>query len=544
MDFNKNKLKNMKAIFKKSITLLLVLFFCSKIFANGITITNIVLLPTTNQLQFDVSWENSWRSDVLQNWDAAWVFAKFKNQSGNWQDIRFTNTNSVIPSGFSSYINPNAQGLGWGAFLYKSAAGSGTSTIIGVKLTIDNSVNPLNGNSALNISAGGFDVKVFGIEMVYIPEGSFFAGDNASDNAFKPKPGTPGNFTAKLINSGSLLSLCDPIGLTDFDPLTAPAYLTCPFGSAYPTGYKAFYCMKYEISQGGYRDFLNTLNITQQANHIAVSPTTSAPGTVALTASIANNNIKIITSGVAATTPAVFGCDANNNGIYNEAADGEWKACNFLTWPDVAAYLMWSGLNVMTELQYEKACRGPLLPVAAEYAWGNTTLNAVSLITLNGNQANEGITNASATLGNAAYSNSNLTIPVRNGIFATATSNRVTSGGSFYGVMEMSGNLSERVVTLSKIEGMAYFGNIGFGIEGLNLTSGYSIDGSLPGANGGGTLVDGSRPALGLMYRGGSINNSVLDLRVSDRFISSIVTTADIIRVNYLGGRGVYNIIL
>jgi formylglycine-generating enzyme required for sulfatase activity len=528
----------MKAIFKKSVTLVIVLFFCSKIFANGITISNVVLLPITNQIQFDVSWENSWRSDVLQNWDAAWIFAKFKNQSGNWQDIRFTNTNSFIPSGYSKYIDSNSIGLGWGAFLFKSAAGSGNSTILGVKFTMENSVNPINGIPALNISNGGFDVKVFGIEMVYIPEGSFFSGDNVSDNAFKPKVGSPGNFTAKLINKPKLENLADLNGgTTDFDPITAPAHLNA-VGSNYPTGYKAFYCMKYEISQGGYRDFLNTLNITQQANHIAVSPTTSAPGTVALTASITNNNIKIITSGVAATSPAVFGCDANNNGIYNEAADGEWKACNYLTWPDVAAYLMWSGLNVMTELQYEKACRGPLLPVAGEYAWGNTTLNTGSLITLNGNQANEGITNASTTLGNAAYSNSNLTIPVRNGIFATATSNRVTSGGSFYGVMEMSGNLTERVVTLSKIEGIGFQGSIGFGIEGLNLTSGYSLDGTLPGA-GSGNFVDGSRPALGLMYRGGSIANSQLDLRVSDRF--NFITTADIIRVNYLGGRGVYN---
>jgi hypothetical protein len=34
----------------------------------------------------------------------------------------------------------------------------------------------------------------------------------------------------------------------------------------------------------------------------------------------------------------------------------------------------------MTELEYEKACRGPLMPVANEYAWGTTTISATTAI--------------------------------------------------------------------------------------------------------------------------------------------------------------------
>ena len=38
--------------------------------------------------------------------------------------------------------------------------------------------------------------------------------------------------------------------------------------AGFPNDYNAFYCMKYELSQGGYRDFLNCLTYTQQAIHI------------------------------------------------------------------------------------------------------------------------------------------------------------------------------------------------------------------------------------------------------------------------------------
>ena len=37
-------------------------------------------------IKFDLSWENSWRINVgPANWDAAWVFAKFRIGSGEWQ---------------------------------------------------------------------------------------------------------------------------------------------------------------------------------------------------------------------------------------------------------------------------------------------------------------------------------------------------------------------------------------------------------------------------------------------------------------------------
>jgi hypothetical protein len=53
--------------------------------------------------------------------------------------------------------------------------------------------------------------------------------------------------------------------------------------------------------------------------------------------------------------------------------------------------------------------------------------------------------------------------PMRPGIFATATSGRLSSGGSYWGIMELSGNLREQVVSLADAQGRAYRGSHGEG---------------------------------------------------------------------------------
>ena len=51
-----------------------------------------------------------------------------------------------------------------------------------------------------------------------------------------------------------------------------------------------------------------------------------------------------------------------------------FRTCNFLSWQDGYAYAGWAGLRPMTELEFEKACRGPLNPVPHEHAWGSTEM--------------------------------------------------------------------------------------------------------------------------------------------------------------------------
>lgn len=73
--------------------------------ANNISLTNLSLTGknTTDDfvlVQFDLSWENSWRtSSEPYNWDAAWVFVKYRVSGGDWQHAWLHDTGHTAPSG-------------------------------------------------------------------------------------------------------------------------------------------------------------------------------------------------------------------------------------------------------------------------------------------------------------------------------------------------------------------------------------------------------------------------------------------------------------
>jgi hypothetical protein len=117
---------------------------------------------------------------------------------------------------------------------------------------------------------------------------------------------------------------CDANGFDDGELETDGIYVysndtiqtTNPIGplEPFPT-MKALWCMKYEINQAGYRDFLNTLEVVQQTTRTFNLPTSSV-GTGALaTAGTFRNFIEIATPATG-NSPAVYGCDANNNNFY------------------------------------------------------------------------------------------------------------------------------------------------------------------------------------------------------------------------------------
>jgi formylglycine-generating enzyme required for sulfatase activity len=493
---------------RKFLFITTIIFACFSTRANNIQITNVSVVPANNTIKFDVSWDNGWRSSTLNNWDAAWVFFKFKDADAEWKHMNIGPTGNIIPSGFSVSYAPVVSGIGGtfvGVFLYRSAVGSGTTTLNNVELAI-----------LPEIASGVYDIRAFGIEMVYIPQAPFYVGDGISTNAYI----TNNPFPANYISSNSS---------TVVDPINSGI-----LNANFPKGINAFYCMKYELSQGAYRDFLNTLNYFQQGQHTATAPS-SINGTTALV-NLSRNFLRIKTSGInASSTPAVYGCDANNNGIYDEADDGEYVACNFLIWADQARYLQWSGLRPLTELEYEKAARGIQLPVSGEYAWGNSNIfiGPPYYSYSNLNMSSEVITNASASpTGNSHYASSyNVTGPTRNGIFATATSNRISSGASFYGVMELSGNLWERVITTANTQGRGFLGNHGNGVLiSLSLNGWPGFDGSFG-------YVNPIFNATGIIYRGGGWSLGSSYLRISDRS-GTLVIDANNIRANDVGARG------
>jgi hypothetical protein len=174
----------------------------------------------------------------------------------------------------------------------------------------------------------------------------------------------------------------------------------------------------------------------------------------------------------------------------------------------------------MTELEYEKSCRGNQNPAANEFAWGNTSATALSGLS---NASNMSET-ASNTSSNIAYNNSFTTGPVRTGIFATGSTSRATSGSGYYGNMELSGNLWERVVTLGNATGRTFSGVHGNG----TLTSGGASD------------VSGWPAAAGTGWKGGSwLNTTTNSATTSDR---AQAANTDNTRAADAGGRGVRTI--
>ena len=150
-------------------------------------------------------------------------------------------------------------------------------------------------------------------------------------------------------------------------------------------------------------------------------------------------------SGQVSNVPATVGCDLNLNGVFDEADDGQNIACNWLSWGDMIAFLDWAALRPMTEFEYEKACRGASIPAVGEYAWGsNTILAANSGAIVYPGAANEVSISVGAGLCAYGVNNNNNRGPLRCGFAATSTSNRTVAGASFYGIMELTGNVNEQ----------------------------------------------------------------------------------------------------
>ena len=116
----------------------------------------------TIQIQFDISWQNSWRDSI--NYDAAWIFIKYKNASGVWQHAKL-NLSGYL-NGLGTVNTLSVQSDSVGAFMYRNAVDSGAFASTGVQLQWNYGQSGLTDVSA-------FEIRVFAVEMVYIPKGDF-----------------------------------------------------------------------------------------------------------------------------------------------------------------------------------------------------------------------------------------------------------------------------------------------------------------------------------------------------------------------------------
>ena len=356
----------------------------------------------TIQVQFDMSWDNSWRDSI--NWDAAWVFMKYKDANGNWQHVQLNTTGFANGTGTANTIQVGSDKVG--AFVYRSAAGTGTFASTTMQLQWNYGLSGLT-----NVT--GLEVRVFAVEMVYVPQGDFniakgfyvISTQCCGGNGFNGLFNAPGN-NFPVINTRLTPSLSYSDGTTATIRIKGDAGIDTNNdgvvdNTSYPTGYKAFYSYKYEMTEQQYADFLNTLTATQ-----------------------------ITTLGVAGSSITL------NNGQYFSSTPN--RACGNSNANRLFAYADWSGVRPMTILEFNKASYGPLQPV-----YNNSCCPHMFGYSSGGVNSNpngfSGNISANSILRDVGFS-------------ASAETNRGQSGASYYGIMDFTLNATEPVVKLNQFD--------------------------------------------------------------------------------------------
>ncbi|WP_116105915.1 SUMF1/EgtB/PvdO family nonheme iron enzyme [Lewinella sp. IMCC34191] len=495
---------------KHCLSLLFVLFYSVCLQANNISVTNVSITenftdPSYATIMLDVAWDNSWRVTTAPgNHDAAWVFAKYRIGTGEWRHVRLSAV-ATSPAGSVVELMDDV-----GTMIYASGPVTGNVLYSGLELQWNLGADGMSWSTDI-------EVRVFAIEMVYIPEGGFYLGTGLGtgdevDEFFEANNGRP----FRVRNGGEIPVSPNGNRLWYSDVGNRGADFGGPIPAAFPNGFEAFYLMKYETSQQQWVDFFNTLSPTHRQLH----DVTAADGK--------NSD-----------------SEHYHNGIVYDPASGEdayttlpETAAGYTSMQDMMAYFDWSGLRPLTELEFEKAARGPLYPVADEYAWGNPSVADTRYDVENFGLANEKVAaytlHTTGIIGNATYLDTNPSDrtekgPLRCGVYAgsvseISVSDRVSAGAGYYGNMELSGNQWEGVITVVDAAGRAFTNTHGDGQIGPD---GYADVPSWP------THVDG----VGI--RGGRSDNHRSFMRISDRSYSKVVTSDNASRYYWLQWRGV-----
>ncbi len=396
--------------------------------ANNVQITNITKSGGT--ISFDLSWENSWRS-TFNYFDAVWIFVKQAPNGGpSWEHANIAS--ATVGFGYDTVIPSDQVGF----FVQRQINGSGTAST-----SVDVSLSGLVGIFQ--------DIKVMGIEMVYVPGGGFNAGDGGSNDRIARGD----NVLESIFISGSGALACGSQS-TQIQYESGPC---TDIPATFPNGFDAFYCMKYAITQSQYVDFLNCLNRSQQENRVRADVTNSTVSNVFVLCDDTSPQLGNVVSCPASIGSGniTFYCDRNNNGVPNESDDGMSRACNFLRVTDWMAYLDWCGLRPFSFLEAEKAARGGLPAVANEYSWGST-LHTSPGILQNAGTSTEKWSNSTTVGGISTINNA----VIRVGCNAPSSSaTRELSNASFYGIIDLGNNpgdyyISQQyVTTFQDIEG-------------------------------------------------------------------------------------------
>ncbi len=480
--------------------LFLMSFIGGVVLSNNIKVSNISLEnmnESQNQvlINFDLSWENSWRiSAGPANWDAAWVFVKYKINGGEWKHATLASTGYIEPSGSTVRVSPDNVG----AMIYRSEDGSGNINWEDIGLLWDYGTQ-VNASDII-------DVQVFAMEMVYVPEGQFYLGGDHIRSFYEG--GTQKE--AFLITSEDGITYEDSTGnlFWKYNFLGQVEEASGAIPAHFPKGFQGFYCLKYEVTQAQWVNFFNTLTEEQKIQNDITSTDGKESDDI-----LARNGISWIDTGDATT---VF-----PNTPVNYVSDNR-----------MISFLDWAGLRPMTELEFEKACRGPIFSIGNDFAWGTPNISEIDYNYSEEGNFNEKIDNLEENTGNANWGydysifegHDPLEGPRRNGVFAASSSShtREATGATYYGIMEMSGNLGERTKRAS--DAATFAGSHGNGILAENgfttIPDWKEPDGNIDFISRGGSYYTQSNPIFG----GGGIGL----LKVSNRSSSSSLNTQGI----------------
>ncbi|NND72958.1 MAG: SUMF1/EgtB/PvdO family nonheme iron enzyme [Rhodothermales bacterium] len=351
----------------------------------------------------EISWKNGWNSS--RNHDAAWVFAKGVQDGGGFSHIPIGQV-SVIPGDTSSPGMVRMAGDQTGFWLIPP---SGFNGDVRTRVRVDfdnNSTDTFRGT-----------ITFYGVEMVYIPGGAFYAGEPSpkavSFGSFytSDNDGNPRDYY-RIVDE-SEINVGSQAGNLSYAQGEYTGDATGSLPRAFPKGSTGFYIMKYEMTQGQYAAMLNTLPDEGTYNRVSFMGRSYYSN---------RGSIRLQSGSYETTSPD--------------------RPMNYATWDDQLAFADWAALRPMTELEFEKASRGPEKPIEGAFPWGTADrLEIARIVTQDGD---------TVTLGEVDEAN-------------RSDETRARYGASYYWVMDLAGSVWERVITIGSEDGRTFAGSHGDG---------------------------------------------------------------------------------
>ena len=309
--------------------------------AGKLRIENVTVAPRdalTATVRFDIAWGNSWRHEA--NHDAIWVFFKVRAEGAtDWQHVRLVADKVLNPTGYGhgegtplDLIVPDGKDGFVGMFVRRSGYGApGTLSARAVTAVWDLTANK-NIKDLTKVR-----MQAFGIQMVYVAEGPFYLGSGGAEakGFYRYTDGSQSTQPYRVTGPGKI-----PIGTRDGCLWARDGGMDKDGGeipASFPNGYAAFYFMKAQMLPAQYDAFLGMLDEAQVKKRWHPDATTRS----------------------------------GEGPNYGYATHGGRNP--MISWADGAAFTAWAGLRPMTELEWEKAIRGPRQPRSEEVGpsyWG------------------------------------------------------------------------------------------------------------------------------------------------------------------------------